>query len=143
MSLNEDTARALVEAAHAAWNAGDLEGVLQKYVDDLIYVSNVEGANGQPLVIHGKEAMRSYLCSFQDAVESKTAIESFYFENGIARIRLSAFVRHKRSGHVLTGSFRQIMQFRGFQISKLDDLHDAAKMNAFWRLVHSEISSSD
>ena len=123
MSLNEDMARAIVEAAHAAWNAGDLEGVLQNYVDDLIYVSNVEGANGQPLVIHGKDAMRSHFSSVLVAVESKTTIESFHFEGESARVRLAAFVRHKTTGHVLTGSFRQILQFRGFRISKLEDFH--------------------
>jgi hypothetical protein len=35
VSLNYETARVIAEAAHAAWNAGSLEGVLDKYVDDL------------------------------------------------------------------------------------------------------------
>jgi hypothetical protein len=49
VSLNYETARVIVEAAHAAWNAGSLEGVLDKYVDDLVYISNSEGENGGPL----------------------------------------------------------------------------------------------
>jgi ketosteroid isomerase-like protein len=142
LSLNSDTAKAIVESAHAAWNAGSVEGVLDKYVDDLIYVSNIEGANGEPLTIYGKEAFRAQFMPVMAAVESKTSIDGFHFQGGIARVRLSAFVRHRTTGHLLTGSFRQIMHFRGFQICKLEDFHDAAKVNAFWRLVWMDAARS-
>ena len=132
-----------MEAAHVAWNAGSLEGVLDKYVDDLVYISNAEGENGGPLTIYGKEAFRHRFAPVLAAVESKTAIEGFHFQDGLARVRLSTFVRHRTTGHVLTGSFRQLMHFRQLQICKLEDIHDAAKMRAFWQLVQLEMAGSD
>ena len=138
VQLNYETARAIVESAHAAWNAGNLDGVLSNYVDDLVYTCNTGGPAGEPVTLYGKTAMRERFAPVLVTVESKTSVDGFSFEGGIARIRLSSCVRHKATGHVLAGSFRQVMHFRGFKICKLEDYHDAARMAAFWRLVQSD-----
>ena len=142
LNLNYDTAKAIVESAHAAWNAGDIEGVLAKYVDDLVYVPNF-APDGEPTPIHGKEDFRRRFTPVLAIVESKTSIDSFHFQDGDARVQLSAFVRHRTTNHVLTGSFRQKFHFRKFQICKLEDFHDAAKLAAFWRLVQADTSADD
>jgi ketosteroid isomerase-like protein len=70
--------------------------------------------------------------------ESATATEHFQFEDGIGRATVEAYIRHRRTGHVLSGTFRQIITYRGRKIARLDEYHDAAKMAAFWRMVASE-----
>ena len=108
MSINYETAQAIVEATHAAWNAGSLDGVLDKYVDDLVYTSNGEGENGGPLTIYGKEAFRNRFAPVLAAVESKTAIEGFHFQDGIARYQLregpSAPLTEDRPGAIIQAS---------------------------------------
>lgn len=136
MDLNSDTAKAIVEAAHAAWNAGSIEGMLQKYVDDLVYVTNT-GPDGSSLTIRGREAFRARFEPIMGIVEAKTTIQHFHYDGRLARVRFGAYVRHRRTGHEMTGSYRQIIEFRGFQICRLEDFHDAAKMAAFWRLVET------
>jgi ketosteroid isomerase-like protein len=133
--ISFDTAKAILEAAQGAWAAGSVEGVLDKYVDDLLYVSNTGGPNGEILTINGKDALRRRFMAAMAAVDSQTKFEAFRYENGIARTRLSAVIRHRATGHTLTCSLRQIICFREFQICKQEDFHDAAKMVAFWRLV--------
>ena len=134
--LAPQTARDIVEAAHSSWNAGSIDGMLQMYVDDLEYITNT-GPDGSSLTIHGKEDFRARFEPVMAIMCPRTSIESFHFENGIARVRLSAYARHRGTGLELTGNYRQLIEFRGFQICRLEDFHDAAKMAAFWRLVET------
>ena len=138
MNLNFDTANAIVEAAHAAWNNRNIEGVLDHYVDDLVYSCNAGGPNDGPLTVSGKSGLRGLLTPVLPVIESMTSIELFKFSNNIARLQLSAYVRHKRTGLELSGTYRQIMEFRGYKICKLEEIHDAALLSTFWRLVASE-----
>lgn len=137
--IGSETANAIITAAHSSWNAGCIDDVLDKYVEDLIYVSNT-GPDGTSFTIHGKQAFREKFVPAMSVVDSKTTITAFRFEDGIARVRLSAFVRHRQTGHELTGTFRQMFHFRGFQICKLEDYHDAAKITAFWRMVEMDMA---
>ena len=52
-----ETARAIVEAAHHAWNSGDFEGMLANYTEDVTYVSNT-GPNGESMTLRGKAEMQ-------------------------------------------------------------------------------------
>ena len=139
MIISFDTAKAILEAAQGAWAAGSVEGVLDKYVDDLVYITNTGGVCGQSLTINGKDDLRRRFTAAMTAVDSRTQIEAFRYEGGIARVRLSAIIRHRSTGHTLTCSLRQILSFRGYQIAKHEDFHDAPKMAAFWRLVGNPI----
>jgi ketosteroid isomerase-like protein len=138
VELNTETAHAIVQSAHAAWNAGDIDGVLANYVDDLIYTCNTVGAEGEPITLYGKAAMRERFEPALVAVDSKTVINGFRFDDGVARVRLWSSVKHKATGHLLSGSFRHVVHFRGFKIAKLEDFHDAARMAAFWRMVQCD-----
>ena len=133
------TARAIVEAAHAA-DARSLEAVLT----DLPTTSSTRPILGErtggPLTIHGKQAFRDRFAPILAAVDSTTTVDGFHFQNGVARVRLSAFARHRNTGHTLTGSFRQLVCFRGFQIWTVPDFHDAAKTRAFWQMVRSDMA---
>ena len=123
MILDEVRARDILDAAHAAWSRGDVEGVLSQYVDDLTYWSNTGAPDGGPLTIVGKMALRAFLESIGD---------------GLGRAKIECFIRHKQTGHTLVGSYRQVITFRGDKILRVDEYHDAAKMAAFWRLIAGE-----
>jgi ketosteroid isomerase-like protein len=142
LDLNYDTAKAIVEAAHAAWNAGSVEGMLEKYVDDMVYATNT-GPDGSLLTIRGKEDFRARFEPVMKIVDATTSMQSFRFDGDAARIRFNTCVRHRQTGQEMTGSFRQLVQFRGFKICRLEDFHDAAKMAAFWRLVAMQTANSE
>ncbi len=143
MIISFDTAKAILEAAQGAWAAGSVEGVLDKYADDLLYVSNTGAPSGESLTINGKDDLRRRFVAVMAAVQSQSRIDAFRYENGVARVRLSAVIRHRSTGHVFTCSLRQVICFRGFQIAKHEDFHDAAKMAAFWRLVGNPLDQPE
>ncbi len=70
--------------------------------------------------------------------DSVTSIEYFQFENDVARVRVAACAAHKATGLEFIGSYRQIMHFKGYKISRLQEFHDAAMLNAFWQMVAAE-----
>jgi ketosteroid isomerase-like protein len=141
LDLNYDTAKAIVEAAHSAWNAGSVEGMLEKYADDIVYTTNT-GPDGSLLLIRGKEGFRARFEPVMAIVDSKTSMQSFRFDGDTARVRFKTFVRHRQTGQEMTGSFRQLVQFRGFKICRLEDFHDAARIAAFWRLVDMQTADN-
>jgi len=131
-------AREVLDATHDAWSKGEIERVLSHYVDDLTYWCNAGSLDGTPYVIEGKQEFRTFLRSIVAVAESVSVSEHFQFEDGIGRAKVEAYIRHRRTGHVLSGSYRQVVTFRGRKILRLDEFHDAAKMAAFWRLVTSD-----
>mgnify|MGYP000037585997 CR=1 FL=1 len=135
MGLNIETVRAMLLASQAAWNSGSIEGVLEKYVDDLVYITNAGGPNGETLRIEGKDNLRRRLRASMDACESQARIDSVREDRGLIRTRLSAVIRHKASGHTINLSLRQILRLEGFRIAEQVEYHDAAKLAAFWRLA--------
>jgi ketosteroid isomerase-like protein len=136
--LDVHSAREVVDSAHNAWSRGDIELLLSNYVDDLTYWCNAGSLDGVPYIVEGKPAYRTFLRSIASVAESASATEQFTFEDGIARVRVEAYIRHRRTGHTLSGSYRQIFHFRGRKILRLEEFHDAAKMAAFWRMVTSD-----
>jgi ketosteroid isomerase-like protein len=136
--LDAQTARDVLDAAHDAWCKGDIERLLSYYVDDLTYWCNAGSLDGVPYVIEGKQPYRTFLRSIAAVAESASVTEQFQFEDGIGRARVEAYIRHRRTGHTLSGTYRQVVTFRGRKILRLDEYHDAAKMAAFWRMVTSD-----
>jgi len=112
--------------------------MLAFYADDVTYWCNAGPLDGVPYTIEGKQSMRTFLRSITAVAESATATEHFQFEDGIGRALVEAYIRHRRTGLVLSGSYRQIVTFKGRKIVRLEEYHDAAKMMAFWRMVTSD-----
>lgn len=136
--LNEDTARAIVEALHAAWSKGDVDGMLTWCHDDVTHYLNAGAPDGGPLRLFGKTELRSFLRPIVQIAESMTVPTSFTFRDGIGRAQIEAYVQHRKTRNVLSGTFRQFVIFKGFKIAALENYHDAAKMKAFWEMVRSE-----
>jgi ketosteroid isomerase-like protein len=124
--------------AHAAWSRGDVEGVLSNYVEDLTYYCNTGGPDGGPLLISGKQALRQMLMPILEVAESVSVSEYFRYEDGVGRAMIECYIRHKTTRHVLVGSYRQIVTYRGDKIERMEEFHDAAKMIAFWRMVSGD-----
>jgi ketosteroid isomerase-like protein len=135
MTLDASRARALLNASHAAWCRADVEGVLAQYVEDLTYWCNTGGADGLPLTIKGRDQLREFLQSITAVAESMSVTDYFRFEDGVARASVECYIRHKRTGHVLAGSYRQVVTYRDGLIERVEEYHDAAKMAAFWRMI--------
>jgi|SRR3569832_1922643 uncharacterized protein (TIGR02246 family) len=133
-----ETARAIVEAAHHAWNSGDIEGMLASYTEDVTYVSNT-GPNGESMTLRGKAEFRARFEPILSIVRAVTSLESFYLEGSVARIRYQTYVLHHATGHEMTGTYRQLCTYRGLQICRIEDFHDAAKIAAFWRLIEASL----
>jgi ketosteroid isomerase-like protein len=141
--LNTETAKAILDAVHASWSAGDLEGLLARLSEDICYQSNTGSANGSPITLLGREQLGAYLSPMLQAVESMTVVDSFRYEDGVARAQVIAYVRHKTTGHVMTGTYRQVVHFQDAFVCKLDEFHDAARMVAFWKLVSVDAELED
>lgn len=138
MTLNEWTAKALLDETHRAWSAGDLKALLDTYTDDIVYVCNTHHPKGRAMTLNGRAAMHDFLAPVLDVAESMSVTESFEYHSGIGRAHVATFIRHRLTGHVLSGTYRQVVMFRDSRICRLEEFHDATKMAAFWRLVETE-----
>lgn len=138
MEIDEHRARMILQATHAAWSRGDVEGLLTYFVDDVTYCCNTGAADGGALVVNGVSAYRKMLQPIVDVAESVSVPEYFRFADGVGRATIECYIRHKTTGHVLVGSYRQFVTYRGDKIERLEEFHDAAKMIAFWQMVYGE-----
>ncbi len=137
MELNEYEAREILDSAHAAWSCGDIDGSLSFYVEDLTYVCNTGGADGGPLQINGRQALREMLLEINKVAEGISVTDYFRFRDGVARATVECFIRHRMTSHTLVGSYRQLVTYRDNKIARLEEFHDAARMITFWRMVSS------
>jgi ketosteroid isomerase-like protein len=138
MSLTEAIAREVLDSAHAAWSNADIEGVLSCYVDDLTFWCNSGGPDGGALLITGKANLRAFLQSIVDVAESVSVSEYFRLADGIGRAKIECYIRHRKTGHTMAGSYRQLVSYRDSRILQISEYHDAARMAAFWRLIAGE-----
>lgn len=140
LMLDYDAALAVIEAAHEAWNNGDIDKMLESYVDDMVSITNT-GPDGGPMRIEGKAAFRACFEPIMSILDTKTSIVAFQLKGTTARVRFRAYLRHYATGLEMTGTYREICTFRENKIWKIEDFHDAAKMSAFWRLAGVKASA--
>lgn len=138
--LNYDTAKAIAEEAHRAFSAGDIEAVLATYTDDFYFKRNAEDFIGPPLILEGKDAMRSFLTDIMQKAECMSIIDTFTFHSGIGRARTLYYLKDRQTGASYTSNSRQLMTFRKMQIATMEIYHDRARLNAFFRLVDPSAS---
>ena len=129
---NEEVLRAL----HTAWGRGLLDEVAQCVTDDLTYWSNIGNAD-EPLILIGKEAFQGFMQSITAKYDCSSSVRELTWREGRAHARIAHTVRHRESGHTLRGTFRQIADFRDGRIERIEEYYDAAKLQAFRRLVNA------
>jgi ketosteroid isomerase-like protein len=138
MQMNALAARMLVDAAHLAWSNRDTTTLLACYCDDICYTCNTGSSGAESFRAVGKQAMLDFLLSVLATTESMSIIEGFAFKDSTARANVACFVKHKATGHVLNGTYRQILTFCDGKIASIDEYHDAARIAAFWKMVDAE-----
>jgi hypothetical protein len=139
MLRRQSKEQGILAATHGAWTRMDLERTLSWYCDDLTYVCNTGGIDGGELVIRGKEQFRDFLRPVLEALESKSEIANFKMLDGVARASIDCTLRHRKSKLELVGTYIQIVKFAKGKILHLQEIHDAPRMEAFWKLVLAEV----
>jgi ketosteroid isomerase-like protein len=138
--FSEDSARELIDKAHAIWSSRNVDELLTLYDDDLTYWCNVGGPDGGPHVLRGKAAFKAALDAFLVSAECVSKVQSFvlhdpFSPDPVGKATVYHRVVHVPTRNVLEGTFRQIVTFRQGKILRLDEYHDEARMKAFWQLV--------
>lgn len=136
--LDEGMAHSVLNGVHNAWCRGDVERLLSYCTEDCVYWTNAGALDGMPFLVEGKPSVRAFLRSIASIAEHTSVVDRFYFVDGVARAAIEASIRHRRTGHVLVGSFRQVVTFDGCKIAKCEEFRDAAQTAAFWRLTASD-----
>ena len=121
MPSDEKDLRDILERAHAAWTRGNLDETLKCYDDQIVYSGNIGGPGGKPLVYTGKTAMRAFLEPILVLAECISTPLTFVYRDGVGRAQIHFQLRHKKTGNVLRGTFRQIVKFRDGKITSLDE----------------------
>ena len=145
MINKRETAWRLLVAAHDAWSAPDLNKLESCFTKDLEYQCNGGTSDGSPLTLVGRDEFIDFWTPLVTEFETLTSPETFHLDGDTARAQISVKVLHFRTGHKLTGTYRQLLTFRSGLICRIEEYHDAAKLAAFWQLVlHDDagISSS-
>lgn len=139
--INEDGARAIVDEYHAAWSRGDVTEMMACCHEDVQLLLNSGAPDGGPLQLNGKAELTAFLTPIVSIALCTTVPQFLTYNAGIARTRVAAIVKHIETGHVLSGTYRQIiLLFDGPKIMDLNEFHDAAMMKAFWDLVETELA---
>jgi len=138
VTISESRAAQVLYAAHEIWNRRDLAALLELFDDDMIYWSNVGTASAET-VLHGKADFLAFLNGLQH-MEGLSVPHSFRFRDGVATANAEFYLRDHRSGYSHSGTFRQVLTFRGHRILRMDEYHDAAALSSFLALLDSEAS---
>ena len=98
MSLNEPTARSILEAAHAAWNRQDLEEMLGWYHDEITYFCNMGGSDGNALRLYGKADMRAFLEPVLRVADASRFLRPSATRMELAKPRSRSYFATERAG---------------------------------------------
>ena len=135
--MDRHRAEITIHACHEAWSAGDLDRMFAYYHPDVVYTCNNEVGDGFPQRITGREGMRAFLAPMLDQLECLTVVEAFHYTHDTARAMVAVWLKHLSTGIELSGQFRQVFRFdERYKVISLEEFHDAAKLHAFWQLVH-------
>jgi len=132
-----DSERAVFESAHIRWAAGDLEGFLEHFTEDVLHNVNVDGlAVPYASSALGKEDVRQRLeLLIHTFTVDKFEAESIVREGDHWRSVVVGHYKHRKTGEVLRVRIRFRVWFRDGLISRMDEHLDAAYVEAFQRFV--------
>lgn len=126
----------IVQNFLAAWIAGDVNGALAWFAAEGVYALHIS----DELLPYGGEsvgrdnfasALRSLRENFDYLLFRPLAIMA---EEPIVRLQVEFMFRHRPSGETLTGRLRLVLRVEHGQITRIDEYHDRAKVEAFMRL---------
>jgi ketosteroid isomerase-like protein len=135
MSIHHE--RAAVHRALERWAAGDLEGALAQFSEDILYLVNVDGL-AVPFVASslGKEDLRQRLQLIKATFyEEKFEPESIVYEADHTRALVDIVNRHKVTGERLCVRLRLRYWVQDGLIVRAEEHLDAQYVEAFQRFV--------
>jgi len=123
--------------AHLAWADGDLERFLSYFHEDIIHTVNVDGL-AVPYASSGvgKEDVRQRM----ELLLNIFVVDAFVVENIVhneetSRSNVLGYYKHKKTGERLDVKFRFVGWMNDGLITRLEEYHDAAYVEAFERFV--------
>lgn len=129
--------RAAVHRALERWAAGDLEGALAQFSEDILYLINVDGL-AVPFVASslGKEDLRQRLQLVADTFEQeKFEPESFVDEADHVRVLVVVENKHRNTGERLCLRMRLRYWVEDGLIVRAEEHLDAQYVGTFQRFV--------
>lgn len=132
--LTDEQARALIESAHSAWSRGDLDAMLALFCDDMEFWCNAGDPSGGPIEFKGKKDFGLSLEPILRTTNAKSRVVSFRFDGEVAHVRASIRIESLISGAKIVAEYRQLVRFKGHQIVRMEEFHDAGLLTAFWKL---------
>jgi ketosteroid isomerase-like protein len=133
MSLEEE--RAVVREAHLRWGEGDLDGFMSCFSDDVVHSVNVEGVPYASTAA-GKAEMRGRLQLLLDTfVVDAFVIDTLVHEKDVSRSTVLGYYKHKKTGERLDVKLRFRAQVKDGLVIRLEEILDAAYIEAFERFV--------
>lgn len=136
-------AERLVEAAHTAWGRADIDALLRYFANDFEYQIKAGTEDGSPLALVGKDEFADFWRPLVLQMETRTTPGRMQLNGDVARLQVSVWLRHRQTGFTLNGTYRQLLTFRGGLICRIEEYHDAAKLNAFWAVIAQETASAE
>jgi len=135
--------RSVVVLAHERWAKGDLDGFIDLLADDVVYDVNVEGVP-YAASANGRGVVRGRLQLLLDTFEVQAfVIEHMVHEETCTRSRVLGFYKHRKTGERLDIKVSFIAHVENGLISRLQEIHDAAYVEAFERFVkHLEAAAA-
>lgn len=135
--------RSVVVLAHERWAKGDLDGFIDLLTEDIAYDVNVEGIP-YAASANGREVVRARLQLLLDTFEVQAfVIEHLVHDETCTRSRVLGFYKHRKTGERLDIKVSFIAHVENGLISRLQEIHDAAYVEAFERFVkHLEAAAA-
>ena len=130
------SATQIVQDFLAAWIAGDVNGALAWFAPEGVYALHISDellpSGGESV---GRDnfasALRSFRENFDYLLFRPLAMTA---EEPIVRLQVEFMYRHRLSGEMLNGRLRLVFRVENGLITRIDEYHDRAKVEAFMRL---------
>jgi hypothetical protein len=131
--------RLIVETLYTSWEAGELTSMLRHVAEDVGFAvhpwhgaSFIGSGSGSKLLL---SRLRHFLAVYE--VVDYHAPPPVALELGILDCRISYLYRHRRTGMTIDGNMRHIWRLSAGKIVRLDIIHDAKRMGAFFELAEA------
>lgn len=129
--------RSAFRQAHLAWGANDFEGFMALIADDIVYTVNVDGQQvPYAASATGKEEVRQRLQLLLDTfVVNAFVVEKIVHEREFSRSTVLGYYKHRSTGERLDIKLRFRGWVRDGLLTRIEEHHDAAYIEAFQRFV--------
>lgn len=129
--------RAVVESFLACWTVQDVELTIDHVHEDFVYALYIsETALPYGGETRGKDNVRAVLYAILAEFDYlRYEPEIVAVEGNAVRTSVAFVYHHRRTGENLSGTKRMVFQLADGLVTRIDEYHDAAKVEAFMRLA--------